>query len=69
MKENNPVYKHRTSKEFAAHLDKNFKSIKGSSKYRYLMPLDKKTRKLILPLAKPYPKKEAGNADETKNTD
>ena len=60
LKESNPIYKHRTSKEFATYLDKNFKSIKGSSKYRYLMPLDKKMRKLILPLAKPYPKKEDG---------
>lgn len=57
-----------TTKEYAKILDKNFQVIKGSSKYRYLMPLDKKMRKLILPLAKPYPKKEAGNADETQNT-
>lgn len=27
-------------------------------KRKYLMPMDKKTRKAILPLAKPYPKEE-----------
>ena len=32
--------------------------VKGSSKHRYLMPLDKKMRKQILPLAQPYPKRE-----------
>jgi hypothetical protein len=31
--------------------------VKGSSKYRYLMPLDDDTRKQIMPLAKPYPKR------------
>jgi hypothetical protein len=31
--------------------------VKGSSKHRYLMPLDKKMRKQILPLAQPYPKR------------
>ncbi len=30
--------------------------VKGSSKIRYLMPLDNEMRKQILPLAKPYPK-------------
>lgn len=33
--------------------------IKGSSKYRYLMPLDADIRKRIEPLAKPYPKRAA----------
>lgn len=33
------------------------KIIKGSSKYRYLYPLDKEIRQRILPLAKPYPKR------------
>lgn len=33
------------------------KKIKGSSKHRYLMPLDKEMRKQILPLSKPYPKR------------
>lgn len=31
--------------------------VKGSSKHRYLMPLDDEMRKQILPLAKPYPKR------------
>ncbi len=31
--------------------------VKGSSKYRYLMPLDDDMRKQIMPLAKPYPKR------------
>lgn len=31
--------------------------VKGSSKHRYLMPLDDEMRKRILPLAKPYPKR------------
>ena len=31
---------------------------KGTSKYRYLMPLDKKMKKQIEPLRKPYPKKQ-----------
>ena len=31
-------------------------------KHRYLMPLDKKMRKQILPLSKPYPKKQAAEA-------
>ena len=38
------------------------KIVKGSSKYRYLMPLDREMRKRILPLAKPYPKR-AGSID------
>jgi hypothetical protein len=32
--------------------------IKGSSKYRYLYPLDRKMRKAIAPLSLPYPKLE-----------
>lgn len=31
--------------------------VKGSSKYRYLMPLDNEMRAKIAPLAKPYPKR------------
>lgn len=50
--------KNMTTKEYALSLDKNFKVIKGSSKLRYLMPLDKKMRKILLPLAQPYPKKD-----------
>ena len=33
-------------------------AVSKPGKYRYLMPLDKKMRKQILPLSKPYPKKE-----------
>lgn len=31
--------------------------VKGSSKHRYLMPLDEEMRARIMPLAKPYPKR------------
>ena len=62
LKSTNKIYKNKTTKEFAFHLDKNFKTIKGSSKHRYLMPLDRKMRKQIAPLAKPYPKKVAEDA-------
>jgi hypothetical protein len=43
-------------------LDPKVKRIKGSSKYRYLMPLDGDMRRQIEPLRKPYPKR-AGSAD------
>lgn len=33
------------------------KKVKGTSKHRYLMPLDAEMRKQIEPLAKPYPKR------------
>lgn len=36
--------------------------VKGSSKYRYIMPLTEEMRQKILPLAKPYPKR-AGSKD------
>lgn len=36
--------------------------VKMPGKYRYLMPLDKKMRKQILPLAQPYPKREVDHA-------
>ena len=38
------------------------KQVLGSSKHRYLMPLDAEMRASILPLAKPYPKR-AGSAE------
>jgi len=38
-------------------LDPNIKKISGSSKHRYLMPLDEGMRLKIAPLAKPYPKR------------
>lgn len=47
-----------TTYQYAIFLDMNAKKIKGSSKIRYLYPLDKAMRRKILPLAKPYPKKE-----------
>ena len=40
---------------------KEVQIIKGSSKHRYLMPLDEEMRDRITPLAKPYPKR-AGSA-------
>lgn len=47
-----------TTREFAKRLDPNAQTIKGSSKHRYLYPLDRAMRKQIAPLAKPYPKRE-----------
>ena len=41
------------------YIDKGLLIVKGSQKHRYLMPLDKKIRKQILPLSKKYPKKQA----------
>jgi hypothetical protein len=38
-------------------LDKNATEWIGTEKHRYLMPLDKKMRKQILPLSQPYPKR------------
>jgi hypothetical protein len=38
-------------------LDPNVRPVQGSSKYRYLMPLDDDMRAKLLPLAKPYPKR------------
>jgi len=38
------------------HVDRNAKSIKTPGKHRYLMPLDKKMRRQIEPLAKMYPR-------------
>lgn len=35
----------------------NVQKVKGTSKHRYLMPLDAEMRKQIEPLAKPYPKR------------
>jgi hypothetical protein len=46
-------------------LDPGIRTIRGSSKHRYLMPLDAEMRARILPLAQPYPKraKQATDAD------
>lgn len=44
---------------YGSHIGKDFiHQIKGSSKYRYLYPLDEAMRKQIEPLRKPYPKRE-----------
>lgn len=42
--------------EYFLKLYKNGIVTKDKGKFKYLMPLDKKIRKLLLPLAKPYPK-------------
>lgn len=39
--------------------------VKGSSKHRYLMPLDTETRKKVLPLSKPYPKRAGSDTTDT----
>lgn len=44
-------------------IDPGIQTIEGSSKYRYLMPLDSDTRKRVLCFSKPYPKKRAGSID------
>ena len=48
----------------AAVLDPNVRRVAGSSKHRYLYPLDDDMRERINPLAKPYPKRasEAGHS-------
>jgi hypothetical protein len=59
--------KNMTSKQFAKSLDKDAEIIMGSSKHRYLMPLDNEMRDRIAPLAQPYPKRvgsaESGTPD------
>ena len=44
------------------------KPVDKPGKYRYLMPLDKKMRKQILPLAQPYPKRSKQAMDATSVT-
>lgn len=46
-------------------IDPNAIKIKGSSKHRYLMPLDNEMRKQILPLSKPYPKRAGSDTSDT----
>ncbi len=48
---------HMTSKQWAFALDPNARVVMGSSKYRYLYPLDDAMRKQIEPLRQPYPKR------------
>ncbi len=52
--------------EGAKKLDKNAKAVIVPGKYRYLMPLDKNTKDAIMPMAKPYPKrdKQATSSDQ-----
>ena len=38
--------------------DKNAYEYVTKGKRKYLMPMDKKMRKIVLPLAKPYPKND-----------
>jgi hypothetical protein len=43
---------------YGSHVGKQFiHKVKGSSKHRYLMPLDEEIRKKVKSLAKPYPKR------------
>jgi hypothetical protein len=49
----------KSSSQYLKIVDPNYKIIKGSSKHRYLMPLDDAMRKQIAPLAKPYPKRQS----------
>jgi hypothetical protein len=45
-------------------LDPSAKCVRGSSKHKYLMPLDAEMKARIAPLARPYPKRPcAGSAD------
>ena len=44
----------------ARQIDPNAKAINVEGKHRYLMPLDKKMRRQIIKLSKPYPKKTRG---------
>ena len=60
-----------TTLQRARALDKKATKIKGSSKHRYLYPLDKAMRRQIEPLRKPYPKKDVcglGEIDSAPDT-
>ena len=48
------------------YIDKGLKIVKGSTKHRYLMPLDNEMRDTIKHLAKPYPKRvtKANSGDQ-----
>lgn len=51
--------------QFGSHtkyLDKGLEIINGSTKHRYIYPLDKKLIPMCKELAKPYPKKQAAEA-------
>jgi len=53
---------HMTTREYATSIDPNYQVVMGSSKHRYLYPLDDDMRQRIQPLAMSYPKRasEAG---------
>jgi hypothetical protein len=56
-------------KSYGSHLnyiDKGLKIVSGSSKHRYLMPLDKEVRSKVQLLSKPYPKRvtKANSSDQ-----
>ncbi len=53
----------------AKKIDCNAKKVFVPGKHRYLMPLDKKMRKQILPLSQPYPKKQAAEAGDGSDQD
>jgi hypothetical protein len=55
---------HMTTRQYAASLDPNFRVVMGSSKHRYLYPLDDEMRDRIAPLAKPYPKRASEAGDD-----
>lgn len=48
----------KTSFPFLSHSSPNVKKIPGTDKHKYLMPLDAEMRAKVLPLSKPYPKRE-----------
>jgi hypothetical protein len=58
---------HLTTKEAAALIDPDYKIVMGSSKHRYLYPLDSAMRAQIEPLRKPYPKRSLCGTGEIDN--
>jgi len=44
-------------------LKADVRKVRGSSKHRYLMPLDEETRRRVLPLAQPYPRATSIGSD------
>jgi len=53
---------HLTTKQALNKMDENWQLVKGSSKYRYLYPLDRAMRRQIQKLAQPYPKQISGGS-------
>jgi hypothetical protein len=54
-----------TTKEYAKSIDINAKTIRGSSKHRYLYPLDRAMRRRIEKLQRTYPKRESSISGDT----